>query len=257
MAIVMVTMLASRIMKRAIARGFQVRGVTDTGTIALVTKLVHYVVMAVGLGIALQTVGVDLNALFAAGAVFAVGIGFAMQNVVQNFVSGIILMVERTIKPGDVLDVAGTIIRVQKMGIRSTLGEGLDGEDLLLPNSLLVQDTVKNMTHQSADYRVRVPVGVAYESDMAQVQTALEAVAKKLHDPKTKGEALVLMTAFGSSSVDFEVCVWTKDPWRIRPLRSRIHHAIWDALKDADVVIAFPQLDVHFDPGVIEPKIAA
>lgn len=254
LVVIVGTFIASRLLKRAIARAFSVRGVTDPGTVGLVSNLVHYVVVAIGFGIALQTVGIDLDALFAAGAVFAVGIGFAMQNVAQNFVSGIILMVERTIKPGDILDVEGIIVRVQKMGIRSTLAEGLDGEDLLFPNSALVQDTVKNLTHTRPDYRVRVAVGVAYESDMKQVQRCLEAVAKSLHDEGTGGEPLVLLVEFGESSVNFEVCVWTMDPWRVRPLRSELHHAIWDALAEEAIVIAFPQLDVHFDP---KPEVAS
>ena len=146
LAILLLTLGISKVLRRGVKRAFALRGVTDEGTVAVVSKLLHYVVLFVGFGIALETLGIDLAALFAAGAVFAVGIGFAMQTVAQNFVSGVILLGERSITPGDVLEVDGQIVRVVKMGIRSTQAVTLDGEDLLLPNSMLVQNQVKNLS---------------------------------------------------------------------------------------------------------------
>ncbi|HJK89250.1 MAG TPA: mechanosensitive ion channel [Polyangiaceae bacterium LLY-WYZ-15_(1-7)] len=248
LAILLLTLGISKVLRRGVKRAFALRGVTDEGTVAVVSKLLHYVVLFVGFGIALETLGIDLAALFAAGAVFAVGIGFAMQTVAQNFVSGVILLGERSITPGDVLEVDGQIVRVVKMGIRSTQAVTLDGEDLLLPNSMLVQNQVKNLTLDNPAVRVSLIVGVTYGSDMAQVQTVLERVAHEKHDEKAPGEPAVFLTLFNSSSVDFEVAVWTTSPWRMRKLKSELHHAVWDALKEAGVVIAFPQLDLHLDP---------
>ncbi len=128
--------------------------------------------------VAMRTTGIRLDALFAAGAVFAVGFGFAMQNIAQNFVSGVILLFERTIKPGDVIEVGGQIVKVQQMSIRATIVRTLDEEDVIVPNSSLVQSNVKNFTLEDNIYRVRVTVGVSYSSDVPKVKAALEGCAR-------------------------------------------------------------------------------
>ncbi len=143
-------------------RAFKLRGVEDQGTTGVASRLVQYAVMILGLGIALQTLGVNLGALLAASAFFAVALGFAMQNVAQNFVSGILLLTERTIKPGDVLLVEDRVVRVTKMGLRATVARTRDEEDLIIPNSVLVQNTVINYTLRDAVYRIRATVGVSY-----------------------------------------------------------------------------------------------
>jgi small-conductance mechanosensitive channel len=110
-----------------------------------------------------------VTALFAAGAIVAVGLGFAMQSIAQNFVAGIILLSERAIKPGDVLEVEGKLVRVVRMGIRSSVARSRDGEDLIIPNATLIQTTVKNFTLRDSSYRIRARVGVVYGSDMRVV----------------------------------------------------------------------------------------
>lgn len=246
--VVIATFVVSALARRVARRAFELRGVTDVGRVGLVTNLLHYFVLAIGFTTALSTLGLDLGALFAAGAVFAVALGFAMQNIVQNFVGGIILLAERSIKPGDVLEVEGTVVRIERMGIRSTIARSRDGEDLLIPNATLIQGVVRNRTLFRAVYRVRATVGVHYASDLQVARDALTEVAEALHDEGSGEAPLVLLLGFGSSSVDFEVAIWTRDPWRARVLSSDLCFAIWDALKKAGVVIAFPQLDVHFDP---------
>jgi small-conductance mechanosensitive channel len=226
-------------------------GVDDEGTIAVSARLTHFIILAIGFGIAIHTIGINMGALFAAGALFAVGIGFAMQNIAQNFVSGIILMVERAIKPNDVLAVEGQMVRVVQMGHRAIVARTLDDEDLIIPNSVLVQSTVKNYTLRDQLYRIRVAVGVVYSSDMHRVRQVLEECAAGFADRNQTKKPVVLMTAFGESSVDFEVSVWIDNAWNTRGVRSRLHEVIWVALQEAGVTIAFPQLDVHFDPPVV------
>jgi small-conductance mechanosensitive channel len=250
--LVLVSYVISRVVQHVISRALEGRQVADRGTLHVVRRLVHYLVMLVGIGVALDTLGIQLATLFAAGAIFAVGIGFAMQNIAQNFVSGVILLIERSIKPGDVLEVEKTVVRVMQMGIRSTLARTRDEEELIIPNSVLVQSTVKNYTLRDSLYRLRVPVGVVYGSDMASVFKTLKAVADRQDWRHHEKEPLVLLTAFGDSSVDFEVSVWITDPWFARQAISKLHDAIWWALKEVGVTIAFPQLDVHLDPPVVE-----
>ncbi|UCG51040.1 MAG: mechanosensitive ion channel [Candidatus Latescibacterota bacterium] len=250
--IIAATLWISHVLQRGLVRFFQARGVRDEASIGVGTRLLHYLVLIIGFGIAIHTMGINLTALFAAGAIFAVGLGFAMQNIAQNFVSGIILLVERTIKPADILEVDGRMVRVVRLGARATVVRTLDEEDLIVPNSTLVQSTVKNYTLRDALYRLRAPVGVVYGSDMAVVRQVLEDAAKKLDWRSKDKNPVVLMTEFGDSSVNFEVSVWVDNPWKTRALRSELNEAIWWALKNAGITIAFPQLDVHLDPPVVE-----
>jgi small-conductance mechanosensitive channel len=248
--LIVLTLFVSRVLRRGLVKGLRMRGVTDEGTTGVARRLLHYLVMAVGLLVALETIGINMGALFAAGAVFAIGLGFAMQNIAQNFVSGIILLVERTIKPGDVLQINDRMVKVRSMSIRATIARTLDEEDIIIPNASIVQAMVTNYTLQDNLYRLRSKVGVVYGSDMRQVREVLEASAAALEWRYQGRDPVVLLTDFGDSSVNFEVSVWIDDPWRVRSARSDLNEAVWWALKEAGVVIAFPQVDVHFDPDV-------
>lgn len=253
LVIIGLTFVVKAVLKRWIRLGFEARKITDEGTIGLVSNLVGYVILAVGIGSALSTVGINLSALFAAGAVFAVGIGFAMQTIMQNFVSGIILMLERSIKRGDILDVDGDLVRVVRMGVRSTAARCRDGEVVLIPNSLLVQAKVFNRSQMGSQFRVSAKVGVAYESDLDVVFRTLERVGEELDMGVRKPQ--IILEEFGASSVNFELAVWTDDPWQERVFRSAMNKALWDAFKEAEITISFPQLDVHVkapDPVTIK-----
>jgi small-conductance mechanosensitive channel len=251
LAVVAGTLLASWLVQRVLERGLRAVRVRE-GSVAASRRLAHYTVLAVGLGILLEALGVNLTTLFAAGAIFAIGIGFAMQNIAQNFVSGVILLLERSIKPGDILEVEGRFVRVHEMGIRATIARTLDEEEIIIPNSTIVQSTVKNYTLASSVYRLRATVGVVYASDMALVKRTLERVASEMPWRVREKDPLVLMAEFGDSAVVFEVSVWIDDPWRTRRAKSELHEAIWWAFQREDIVIAFPQLDVHFDRRGVE-----
>jgi small-conductance mechanosensitive channel len=251
-AVLAASYLISRAIRRGLDRWLRSGPLYSEASSKVTQKLVHYAVMLIGSVAALQVVGIDLSTVFAAGAVFAVGLGFAMQTVAQNFVSGVILMVERSIKPGDVLEFDGQVVRVEKMGIRSTIVRTRHEEEMIVPNSTLVQGTVKNFTMSDRLHLVGADVGVVYRSDMRLVQQTLEDTARALPWRVKDRDPLVLLLQFGSSSVDFGVFVWTADPWMSRRLLADLRERIWWALKDAGITIAFPQVDVHFDQPVEE-----
>ncbi len=219
-------------------------------------RLFRYVVGIGAILGALSALGIDLATLFTAGALFAVGVGFAMQDIAQNFVAGVILLVERNIKPGDVVDVEGRFIRIREMGIRSTIAWTRDHEEIIIPNSLLAQTVVKNYTLTNSVFRVRASVGVTYGSDMAVVKKTLFEVGQAIPWREKEHEPLVLMTTFGDNSVTFELILWSANPWEARPALSMMNEAIWDAFQAKGIVIAFPQLDVHLDDAVVD-KLAA
>jgi len=236
-----------------VANAVQKRDIASASSLSSLLRLLHYAIILGGIFASLQVLGIDLSALFTAGAVLAVGFGFALQNITQNFVSGIILIIERTIRAGDVLEVEGRVVKVQKVGIRSTIARTRDEEEIIIPNSVLVQGSVKNYTMTDASYRLRAEVGVIYGSDMKTVQETLYATADAIEWRARSRDPVILLTQFGNSSVDFEVCVWIDDPWKARIRKSELNDAIWWALKERGITIAFPQLDVHFDKEVTDP----
>ncbi len=243
------TFWLSRLLRAGIDRAFIRRGIRP-GTSAAINRLIHYAVMAIGLSMCLQTLGIDLGALFTAGAFFAVALGFAMQNIVQNFVSGVILLVERSIKPGDILQVENRVVQVVGMRIRSTIVLTRDGDEMVVPNSILVQSAVTNYTLQDSTYRIKAKVGVTYGSDMALVERVLTDLGANFPWRIEKQSPQVLLCAFGNNSVDWELALWIEDPWHARRAISDLNRAIWDAFASHRITIAFPQLDVHFDPAI-------
>jgi small-conductance mechanosensitive channel len=248
--IALATIWLSHIFRRGSRRLLQSRGVKNESTIGTVNAVLHYLMLALGFGVILQTLGIDLGALFAAGAIFAIGIGFAMQNIVENFVAGVILLSERTIRPGDVLEVESEIVRVSRMGIRATIVRARDGEDLIVPNAVLVQSTVKNYTLHDAWYRLQTSVGVVYHADMQRVRQTLERVVEQIEWRLDEPAPQVYLKSFGDNAVIYDVALWMTDPWAARKALSELNEAIWWALKEQDITIAFPQLDLHLDPDV-------
>ncbi len=250
--VISVSVVISFVLQRALKKGLAHKFENQKGTLAAMLRLVHYTIVIIGFGIGLQTIGINISALFAAGAVFAIAIGFAMQNIVQNFVSGIILLVERTIKPGDILEIEGTVVKVIDMGIRTTIVRTWREEELIMPNSVFSQSTVKNYTLRDNEFRLGVEVGVAYESDMKKVIEVLEKTARDIPWRLPEPEPRVLLQDFGDSAVVFGVYLNIDDPWKQRVYMSDLRKAVWFAFLDAGITIAFNQVDIHFDPPVTE-----
>ncbi len=249
--VIVVTLVFAKFVERRISKALSRHHPDREGSAGATARLVYYLLLVIGLATALNILGIHPSALFAAGAIFAVGLGFGLQNVVQNFVSGVILLGERSIKPGDILELDTEMVRVERMGLRSTIARTLDEEQYLVPNEQLVQSRVKNYTLNDRIYRLRLSVGVAYSSDLPAVFQVLEQAAITQSRLKSKPPK-VLFTGFGSSSIDFEVSIWIGDPWQRRQRVSDLGLAIWRHLKDADIVIAFPQLDIHADGELVE-----
>lgn len=250
--IIIFSIVLSFVLQRGLKKSLKQKFVTREGTLAALLRLLHYSIIIIGLGIGMQTIGINISALFAAGAVFAIAIGFAMQNIVQNFVSGVILLLERSIKPGDILEVEGTVVKVIEMGIRTTIVRTWKDEELIMPNSIFSQSVVKNYTLRDNQFRIGVSVGVTYNSDMKKVIEVLEKTANNVSWKLPESEPKILLLEFGNSSVNFGIYVTIDDPWKQRVYMSDLRKKIWFAFKEAKITIAFPQLDVHLDPPVTE-----
>jgi small-conductance mechanosensitive channel len=160
----------------------------------------------------------------------------------------VILLAERSITETDILEVEGVIVRIEKMGARAAVARTREDEELIIPNSILVQSTVRNLTLTDPVHRLRARVGVSYRSDMRQVEETLSAAARSVVGRHEGREPQVFLLAFGDSSVEWEVSIWAASPWVAAATMSELNKAIWWGLKDAGITIAYPQLDVHFDP---------
>jgi len=246
-AIFLAAYWVSRMLQRRIDRRLRQDSHNDEATICAYKNIARSIVMVPGILIAVHVLGLNLSVFFTTGGLFAVALAFAMKNMAENYVSGMLLRLERTIKPGDVLETEGAMVRVKSIGLRSTIVRSKYEKDLVIPNSELVQERVTNYTYRDVLCRIMTMVGVAYSSDLMKVRKILEHTCDQLEWKSDQHDPEVLLVEFGSSSVNYKISVWIEDPWESGPAKSHLNEAIWWALQKADIVMAYPQLDVHFD----------
>ena len=227
----------------------------NRGSSYAISTLLHYVVLFLGFIVAIAALGVDMTKFTVLAGALGVGIGFGLQNIVNNFVSGLILLFERPVNVGDVVQVQSEIGVIRRIGIRASIIRLFDSSELIVPNSQLISDKVTNWTLSNRQRRIELRVGVAYGSDPKRVIELLTGVAAthplaaKLPAPQT------LMTEFGTDSLNFEVRLWTDDYDKWLQIKSDVAVAITDALAEAKIAIPFPQRDLHLqsiDPAVAE-----
>jgi potassium efflux system protein len=239
--------VGSQILQRGIDRRFKSSSDGDDKDIRTYKKVSRYVLWTVGILLALHVAGIKLAAVFTTSGLFAVALGFALKNIAENYVSGLILKTNQSISHGDILDVDGQMVRVKSIGVRDTIVRAKDDSDILIPNALLVHGKIGNYTLRDSLCRVDTSVGVSYSSDLKNVRDVLESVCANFDGLSKQHAPVVLLTDFGDSAVNYQVFVWIEDPWTIKTLKSHLNEAVWWALKDAGIEIAFPQLDVHLD----------
>jgi small-conductance mechanosensitive channel len=238
---------------RAIARGLAAlvrrRSALDEGAITAVQSLLSYALIALFFLIALRSVNIPLTAFAVAGGALAIGIGFGSQAVVNNFVSGLILMVERPIKVGDLVVFDGASGRVERIGPRSTRIRTFDNVHLIVPNSKLLENNVVNWTLSDDVVRTRVFVGVAYGSPTREVQQLLLQLVAAQPDVLENPPPVVLLEDFAADALQFQIDFWLKLSPLVdqRVVRSNLRHAIDEAFRARGYTIAFPQRDVHLD----------
>jgi small-conductance mechanosensitive channel len=189
--------------------------------------------------------GLDLSNLALIAGALSVGIGFGLQNVVNNFVSGLILLVERPIKVGDWVLVGGHEGFVKQIKVRATEIETFQRASVIIPNSEFISNAVTNLTHKDSFGRVDVSIGVAYGSDVNQVMEVLKKCLRENSSILEFPEPFVLFQGFGDSSLDFETRAYIPEVSRIFRVSSEVRVAIYTALAEAGIEIPFPQRDVH------------
>ena len=184
-----------------------------------------------------------------------VGLGFGLQKVVSNFISGIILLLDKSIKPGDVIEIGDVYGYISKLQSRYVSIVVRDGSELLIPNEDLITQKVVNWSFSHKKIRLPIPIGVAYNSNPHEivkiVLSSIKNIKRILKDP----EPACILKGFGDSSVDFELRIWIQDPEKgTNNIRSDVLLNVWDAFKENNITIPFPQRDVHFKSSYIEKK---
>jgi len=218
----------------------------DIGARQAAGSMVRYLILFLGLLVIIQTAGIDLTSLNVLAGAVGIGVGFGLQNIVGNFISGLIIMFERPIKVGDrivVDDVEGDVIGI---GARSTVVLTNDNINIIVPNSKFITENVVNWKYNDTKVRFRIPVGVAYGSDVRFVERLLLEVAQAEPDVLADPPPVVRFLAFGDSALELELRAWSTNAVnRKGKLISALNFAIYDTFREHGVVIPFPQREVH------------
>lgn len=210
----------------------------------VIASLFGYVIVFVGLLTALGIVGIQLTTLTVILGGLSVGFGFAMQDVIANFISGFILLFDRTIVPGDVVSVDDHFGRVTNVGIRATRIRTLDNVEIIVPNSSFLSEAVENYSSGDQKVRVAIVVGASYDVEPRLVEKALLEAAEGMPVLQTPAPSVQFID-FGASSLDFRLLVWLSDPLQTNSVQSQIRYKIWERFQAHNIPIPFPQRDIH------------
>jgi len=223
-----------------------------------ISQIVSNVVLIVGIVIVLENTGIHLGALAVFAGAVGVGVGFGLQNITSNFISGLVILAERPITIGDRIEVAGIAGQVQQIRARSTVILTNDNIAMIVPNTKFIDSPVTNWTYGDPRVRFRVPVGVAYGSDVNKVREVLIAAARE--HPATLSEPApnAYLEKFGESSIDFELVAWSREmSYRPRRFKSDLNFLIDKHLRSAGIEIPRPQRDLHIRSGVLKVENVA
>jgi small-conductance mechanosensitive channel len=215
-----------------------------------IARISGYVIIIFGFYLTLTAVGLPLNSLAVVAGAIGIGIGFGLQNIIQNFISGIIILAERPIAIGDRIEVGGVAGTVSKINLRSTEIISNDNISTIVPNSNFITSLVTNWNHGDPRVQIRIPVGVAYGSDIEKVTRALTEVAQENGNTLKDPAPTVYFESFGDSSLNFELGVWTETMTHSpRRFRSDLNFAIERKFREHQIEIPFPQRDLNLRSG--------
>src|SRR5438552_9052380 len=241
--------------KRFLFNRFLVNSGLDRALQYAIAQIISNAVLVVGVLIVLENTGIHLGALAVFAGAVGVGVGFGLQNIASNFISGLVILAERPITIGDRVEVAGITGQVKQIRARSTVIMTNDNIAMIVPNTKFIDSPVTNWTYSDPRVRFRMPVGVAYGSDVNKVREALIAAAREHSATLSDPEPTAYLEKFGDSTIDFELVAWTQEmSYKPRRFKSELNFLIEKHLREAGVEIPNPQRDLHIRDGVIKVK---
>ena len=244
------TIYVSRLVKKGIYRFLRSKTEIDEGLKFTLSRVSQYVIVLIGVLISFQVLGINLTSLAFLFGLLSVGIGFGLQNITANFISGLIIMFERPISVGDRVEVSGKEGDVIEINIRSTKIQTLDNISIVVPNSQFVENDVINFSHGDPSFRLEVSVGVSYSSDLDTVLKALNEVAEEHPRVMRKPAHAVHLVNFGDSAWDMKLFVWVPDVRERYKMRNELNQAIVRKFEKLGIEIPFPQRDLHIRSGL-------
>ncbi|MEE2918953.1 MAG: mechanosensitive ion channel domain-containing protein [Bacteroidota bacterium] len=247
LAVLVLARIGLAVARRGLARA--AAKAMDAAKTFILGRLLTSVVWAVATMLALSTLGVDLTALWAGSAALLVGVGIGLQGFFNDVVSGFVLLFEGGVAVGNVLEVDGELVRVERIDLRSTRVVTVTGELIVLPNSKVAGEAVINLSQGDSAMRIRVDVGVAYGSDVELVMRLLSEAMAAQPEVLTTPSPAVFFQDFADSSLHFSVTGWLDDPWDRMGIQSRVRMAIDERFRAHNVTIPFPQRDLHIVEG--------
>ncbi|MEW6324896.1 MAG: mechanosensitive ion channel domain-containing protein [Nitrospirota bacterium] len=222
----------------------------DPNLSSAMLRFLKFFLFGIGVLIVLDTAGINLSALTIFGGALGIGLGFGLQTIANNLVSGVIFLLDRSIKQGDVITVGDSYGWVVKLGARYVVVRTRDGVEKLIPNANLITTEITNWSHSDRAVRLHVKVGVSYQSDPFKVRDLLLKVADTHPRVLKYPQPNVLFVNFGESSMDFELRLWINDPQEgVENVRSAMRFEIWKTFKEHGIDIPFPQRDLHIKTG--------
>ena len=243
---VLLLALLTRIIRRIVRARILEYTPLDEGQKFALEKGLQYLVFAIGLIIGLQSAGVNMSSFAVVGGAIGIGVGFGLQTIVKDFVSGLVLLLERPIKVGDRVEVGTLQGDVVQIGARGTWVRTNDNVVMIVPNSEFVENRVTNWTANDRQVRITIPVGVSYSSDPGEVRQILLDVARGHPDVLETPKPDVIFIGFGDSSLDFELRIWTtKQVQTPKIISSDFYFSIFQAFAERGIEIPFPQRDLH------------
>ena len=216
---------------------------------SIIGSFIRGLVIFIGLYVALTSIGLELGVLLVPLGAIGIGLGFGLQRIAENFVSGLILLTERPISDGDIIEVNSVRGTVEKIGLRSTIVRTFDNTRVTVPNSELISNQVDNWTLADRIVRIRFNVGVAYGSDMRLAERLLRDILAEHADVLAQPEPRVFFIEFGDSSLNFLIFAWVDTPAKRLTTLSDLHFSIDAAFRENDIEVPFPQRDLHLRSG--------
>ena len=221
----------------------------EPGVVESIATLTRYALLSIGLIVSLGMLGLDFTSLAIVAGGLSVGIGIGLQEIVANFVSGLVLLFEQSLRPGDVVELDGRISQVEKISLRATTVRTRTNEELIIPNSNFTTQQVKNLTKTDRMIQIKVPFGVSYNSNPQRIREL--AIATSLKHPQILSfpAPIVHFIGYGESSLDFELRASTHQPELTLRIRSDLYFLLWDVFVEHGIEIPFPQRDLHLGSG--------
>lgn len=236
----------SKKVRRILVHGLLERANVEASSRASIGAITRYVILLIGSIFIIQSAGIDLSALSLLAGALGVGIGFGLQNITDNFISGLIILFEKPIKVGDRIEVGDVDGDVINISVRATTIQTNDNISMIIPNSEFISQKVINWSHNDRNIRYRIPIGVSYNEDPEQVKSLLLDVAARNENVLEKPEPRVFFDEFADSSINFTLAIWTSTfTDRPRLLKSEILFEVFKVFREKEIEIPFPQQDIH------------